>query len=238
MAEQATQVEGAEPPPLGQAADLNHPEDALYSISLATAVLTLILPIPFVLIRVYTSWKLSSPLQIDDWSCAVAILFGIAYLTSGIVFAGHGGGHHAWEVTASQLQGILETTYWSTIVYSPAALFSKIALLLIVMRAFRGRRFFIYLGYSLMAITVGYYVPLTVLKIMTCRPIRGYWDYGENSSCYDYRSVFLTDAIGAVITDIIVLLMAVLLMSSWRVRVRNCLILGAGIVSSGIQFSL
>lgn len=238
MAEQATQVEGAEPPPLGQAADLNHPEDALYSISLATAVLTLILPIPFVLMRVYTPWKLSSPLQIDDWSCAAAILFGIAYLTSGIFFAGHSGGHHVWEVTASQLQGILETTYWSSIVYSPAALFNKVALLLIAMRVFRGRRLFIYLGYSLVAITVGYYVPVTVLKIMTCRPIRGYWDYGEDSSCYDYRSVFLSDAIGAVITDIFVLLMAVLFMSSWRVRVRTCLILGAGSVSNGTKFSL
>ncbi|KAK7735716.1 hypothetical protein SLS63_003674 [Diaporthe eres] len=177
MADQAAQVEGAEPPPPGQTADLSHPQDALYSISLATAVLTLILPMPFLLVRVYTPWKLSSPLKADDWSCAAAFLFGIAYLASGIVFADHGGGHHVWEVTLSQLQRILETTYWNSIVYSPAALSTKITLLLIAVRALRSNRLFVYIGYCLIIVMVGYYVPVTVLKIMTCRPIRGYWDY-------------------------------------------------------------
>lgn len=232
MADQATQVEGAEPPPPGQTADLGHPQDALYSISLATAVLTLVLPMPFLLVRVYTPWKLSSPLKADDWSCAVAFLFGIAYLASGIVFAEHGGGHHVWEVTLSQLQHILETTYWNSIVYSPAALSTKITLLLIAVRGLRSNRLFVYLGYCLMTVMVGYYVPVTVLKIMTCRPIRGYWDYGEDSSCYDYRSVFLSDTIGAVVTDILVLLMAVpFLWTSWGLGVKMWVILGAGSVS-------
>lgn len=232
MAEQAIQVEGAEPPPPGQIADIDHPQDALYSISLAIAVLTLILPIPFLLMRMYTTWKLSSRLKVDDWSSVVAFLFGITYLASGIVFAEHGGGHHVWEVTNSQLQGILETTYWNSIVYSPAAFLIKITLLLIAVRALRSNRLFVYMGYCLMTVMVGYYVPETVLKIMTCRPIQGYWDYGEDSSCYDYRSVFLSDAIGAVITDILVLLIA--MPFAWmqgRVGVKTWLIVGAGSVS-------
>lgn len=232
MAEQAIQVEGAEPPPPGQIADIDHPQDALYSISLAIAVLTLILPIPFLLMRMFTTWKLSSRLKIDDWFSAAAFLFGIAYLASGIVFAEHGGGHHVWEVTDSQLQGILETTYWNSIVYSPAAFLIKITLLLIAVRAFRSNRLFVYLGYCLMTVMVGYYLPVTVLKIMTCRPIQGYWDYGEDSSCYDYRSVFLSDAIGAVITDILVLLIT--MPFAWmqgRVGVKTWLIVGAGSVS-------
>lgn len=232
MAEQASQVEGAEPPPPGQIADIDHPQDALYSISVAIAVLTLILPIPFLLMRMYTTWKLSSRLKVDDWSSAAAFLFGFAYLASGIVFAEHGGGHHVWEVTDSQLQGILETTYWNSIVYSPAACLIKITLLLIAVRVFRSNRLFVYLGYSLMTVMVGYYVPETVLKIMTCRPIEGYWDYGEDSSCYEYRSVFLSDAIGAVITDMLVLLVA--MPFAWmqgRVGVKTWLIVGAGSVS-------
>lgn len=234
MAEQATRVEGAEPPPPGQRADLDHPADALHSISLATAVLTLILPVPFLLVRVYTPWKLRSALKVDDWFCAAAFLFGIAYLASGIVFAEHGGGHHVWEVTESQLQGILETTYWNSIVYSPAAFLIKTTLLFIAVRAFRGNRLLVYLGYCLMTVMVGYYVPVTVLKIMTCRPIRGYWDYDEDSSCYDYRSVFLSDSIGASITDILVLLMAVpFVWTSWGPRRKMWLILGAGSVSNG-----
>ena len=119
---------------------------------------------PLLLMRVYTPWKLSSPPRMDDSSCAAAFLFGIAYLASGIVFAEHGGGHHVWGVTESQLQGTLETTYWNSIVYSPAALFTKVTLLLIAVRAFRGRKFFVYLAYSLMAVMMGYYVPVTVLK--------------------------------------------------------------------------
>lgn len=233
MAEQAAQVEGAEPPPSGKTADLSHPEDALYSISLVTAVLMLILPIPFLLVRVYTPWKLRSPLKVEDWSCAAAFLFGIGYLASGIVFAGHGGGHHVWEVTDTQLQRILETTYWNSIVYSPAAFFTKITLILIAIRVFRRNRLFVCMGYCLMTVMVGYYVPVTVLKIMTCRPIQGYWDYGEDSSCYDYRSVFLSDAIGAFTTDVFVLLMAMPL--AWMQEsfgVKIWLILGAGSVSN------
>lgn len=234
MVEQATQVEGAEPPPAGRTANLSHPQDALYSISLATAVLTLILPMPFLVVRVYTPWKLRSPLKVDDWSCAAAFIFGIAYLASGVVFAEHGGGHHVWEVTESQLQRILETTYWNSIVYSPVAFFTKITLLLIAIRALRRNRLFVYIGYCLMTVMVGYYVPVTVLKIMTCRPIRGYWDYGEDSSCYDYRSVFLPDAIGAVATDILVLLMALAWIQG-RVGVKIWLVLGAGSVSNELM---
>lgn len=212
MAEQAAQVEGAEPPPPGHTATLDHPQDALRSISLAIAVLTLILPTPFLLMRIYTPWKLSFPLRADDWLSAAAILFGITYLASGIDFAEHGGGHHVWEVTVSQLQSFLETTYWNSIVYSAAAFFIKCTVLLIVVRGFRCNRLFTYLGHGLVAVMVGYYVPLTVLKIMTCRPIRGYWDYRQESSCYEYRSVLLSDAIGGVITDLLVLSMAVPLM--------------------------
>lgn len=235
MVKQAAEVEGAEPPPAGQTANLNHPQDALCSISLAIAVLTLILPTPFLLLRIYTPWKLSSPLRIDDWPCAAAFLFGIPYLASGIVFTEHGGGHHVWEVTVSQLQNFLETNYWNSIIYNPAALFIKCTLLLIAVRVSRGIRLFTYLGYGLVAVMVGYYVPLTVLKIMMCRPIRGYWDYSEESSCYDYRSVFLSDAIGGVITDILVLLMAVPLLLSLRVRLKVYLMLGAGSVSNSNQ---
>lgn len=232
MAEQASRVEGAEPPPPGKIADLGHPEDALYSISLATAVLTLILPIPFLAIRVYTPWKLSSSVKVDDCSCALAFLFGIAYLASGIVFAEHGGGHHVWDVSVSQLQSVLETTYWNSIVYSPAALFTKITLLLVAVRAFRVNRLLVYTSYCLMTVMVGYYVPVTILKIMTCRPIRGYWDDDDDSACYDYRSVFLSDAIGAAVTDVLVLLMAVpLVWTSWRLRVKVWLIVAIGSVS-------
>lgn len=236
MAEQAAQADGAEPPPPGRTANLNHPEDALYSISLATAVLTLILPMPFLLVRAYAPWRLSSRSGVEDYSCAAAFLFGIAYLASGIVFAEHGGGHHAWEVTESQLQRIMETTYWNSVVYSPAALFTKVTLLLIAVGAFRDRRLFVYAGYCLMTVMVGYYVPVTVLKIMTCRPIRGYWDDTvEDSFCYDYRAVFLSDSIGSVITDVLVLLVAVPSMwTSWRRRVKMWLILGAGSVSTDL----
>lgn len=233
MAEQATRVEGAEPPPAGQTANLSHPQDALYSISLATALLTLILPLPFLLVRMYTPWKLSSPLKVDDWMCAAAFLCGISYLASAIVFAEHGGGHHVWEVTTSQLQGILETTYWNAVVYSPAALFIKTTLLLVAIRVFRENRPLVYLGYCLMTVMVGYCVPVTILKIMTCRPIRGYWDYGVDSSCYDYRLVFLSDAIGAAVTNILILLLAWHLgWISWRLRVKIWVILGAGSVST------
>ncbi|KAG8166695.1 hypothetical protein KVR01_002384 [Diaporthe batatas] len=224
MAEQAAQVEGAEPPPQGQ--------DVLRSIGLAITVLALILPIPFLLVRIYTPWKLSSPLRVDDWPCAAAVLFGIAYLTSGIVFAEHGGGHHVWEVTVPQLQSFLETAYWNSIAHTPAALFIKCTLLLIAVRAFRGNRLFTCVGYGLVAVMVGYHVPLTVFKIMTCRPIRGYWDYSEESNCYDYRLVFLSDAIGAVITDILVMLIALPLILLRVARLKMYLMLGAGSVSN------
>ncbi|KAK2600725.1 hypothetical protein N8I77_010237 [Diaporthe amygdali] len=237
MAEQTIQVEAAEPAPPGLTADLDHPEDALHSIILAIAILTLILPVPFFFLRVYAPWKLSSPLKVDDSFCVAAFLSGISYLSSAIVFAEHGGGHHVWEVTDSQLQAVLETTYWNSIVYSPAALFTKVTLLLITIRTVRGNRPFVYAGYCLITVMVGYYVPVTILKIMTCRPIRGYWDYEVDSNCYDYRLVFLSDAIGAVITNVLVLLMAVsLLWMLWRPRIKMWLILGAG--SAAVAMSL
>ncbi|KAH6715269.1 hypothetical protein BKA61DRAFT_604081 [Leptodontidium sp. MPI-SDFR-AT-0119] len=146
--------------------------------------------------------------------------------------ASHGGGNHEWEIPPSELIAFQKVLYADTILYGPAAFLTKTTLLLIFTRVFAHARRVVLFVYVFIGIMACYYMPVLILKIRICTPIKGLWNPTVDASCFNQQSIFFTDAIVSVVTDVVVLLLPGPLVSTLKVstckKVRIAALLGAG----------
>ncbi|KAI6767569.1 hypothetical protein HG530_005578 [Fusarium avenaceum] len=129
--------------------------------------------------------------------------------------------------------------YASTVVYIPAAFFTKATILFLMARVFaveprvaKGIRIFIW------ALLVAY-IPIQILRIVNCYPIRTYWDPTvRNAHCLNQRKIFFSDLALSIVTDLIILLVPIPL--TWRLtlsvgkRIKIVLLLGAGGIATAL----
>lgn len=129
--------------------------------------------------------------------------------------------------------------YASTIVYCPAAFFTKTTILLLMARVFavevrvsKGIRIFVW-------VLLVAYIPIELLRIFTCYPIQTYWDPSvKNAHCLNQRKVFFCSLSLSILTDLIILLVPIPL--TWRLqmpirkKVKIVLLLGAGGIATGL----
>ncbi|KAK8052854.1 hypothetical protein PG996_012155 [Apiospora saccharicola] len=128
--------------------------------------------------------------------------------------------------------------YASSIVWIPAAFFTKASLLLMTARLFSiyrhtARYIRFYVWFLLIA-----YTPVQFIKIFICWPIARYWDSGIPGHCLDQPKVFLADTALAVVTDFIILVIPIPL--TWKLnmplrkKMKVAAMLGAGGFAVGI----
>ncbi|KAM0549835.1 hypothetical protein ACHAPJ_009277 [Fusarium lateritium] len=155
------------------------------------------------------------------------------------MMARYGGGYHAWEIRKPEYYNWLKWFYASTVVYIPAAFFTKATILLLMARVFavepkvaKGIRLFIW------ALLVAY-IPIQILRIVTCYPIRTYWDPRvKNAHCLNQRKIFFSDLSLSIVTDLIILIVPIPL--TWRLRmplrkrIKIVLLLGAGGIATAL----
>ncbi|RGP77298.1 hypothetical protein FLONG3_4596 [Fusarium longipes] len=129
--------------------------------------------------------------------------------------------------------------YASTVVYIPASFFTKATILFLMARVFaveprvaKGIRIFIW------ALLVAY-VPIQILRIVNCYPIRTYWDPKvRNAHCLNQRKIFFSDLALSIVTDLLILLVPIPL--TWRLslsvgkRIKIVLLLGAGGIATAL----
>ncbi|KAK8085322.1 hypothetical protein PG997_006593, partial [Apiospora hydei] len=143
-----------------------------------------------------------------------------------------GEGHHAWELTREDYQAVLKWLYASSILWIPAAFFTKASLLLMTARLFSIYRrtatcIRLYLWFLLIA-----YTPVQFVKIFICWPIARYWNPAIPGRCLDQPKVFLTDTALAFVTDFIILVIPIPL--TWKLnmplrkKMKVTAMLGAG----------
>lgn len=122
----------------------------------------------------------------------------------------HGGGNHDYEVTKSELRGFQQVDmhptildvqvltysqalYADTIVYGPTAWFTKATLLLIFARVFSPFKKTVIGIYIFIALMLGYYLPVMIIKIRVCTPIYGLWDPDVHAECINQSALFICD---------------------------------------------
>lgn len=116
--------------------------------------------------------------------------------------------------------------------YTFAAFFTKVTLLLLIARVFSIRRWVSRGLYGFIFFLIAAYTPIQILKIRVCTPIRAYWDPKVHGKCLNQRVLFLCDISLAIITDLIILLIPIPLVwkmsGSWKKKLKIMLLLGAG----------
>ncbi|KAH7262935.1 integral membrane protein [Fusarium tricinctum] len=206
--------------PAGVTPDYNNPEDVYWTLNIVIAVLCVFFTSVFFFVRVYVKRTISRNIGIED-------------------LARYGGGYHAWEIRQPEYYNWLKWFYASTVVYIPAAFFTKATILFLMARVFaveprvaKGIRIFIW------ALLVAY-IPIQILRIVNCYPIRTYWDPTvRNAHCLNQRKIFFSDLALSIVTDLIILLVPIPL--TWRLtlsvrkRIKIVLLLGAGGIATAL----
>ncbi|OLN88242.1 hypothetical protein CCHL11_00077 [Colletotrichum chlorophyti] len=240
--------EGAAPPPQGVVPNFEKPEDVLHTINLVSQILSITSVTIFMLMRIYAKAFIAPPFHMDDWVAFVAWILSLGYSATALVMHHYGGGFHVYEITKADFIGFLKvridafkTTatltsptglYADSLVYGPNSYFTKLALLLIVIRVFRLHRRTILGTYAVILFMSGYYLPVFVIKAMICRPIAGFWDSSVPADCFNQRAIFVADTAVSAVTDLAVLCIPIpvtlTLRMSWTRRLKVMAMLSAG----------
>lgn len=122
--------------------------------------------------------------------------------------------------------------------YSPAAFFTKVTLLLLMARIFSVNKFLSRCIHIFIAILAMAYLPIEGLKVFICRPVWVYWQLANmdasapGGKCFDQPVLFMCDILIAIITDFIILILPVYLVwsmdTSWQQKIKYIILLGAG----------
>ncbi|KAG4430377.1 hypothetical protein IFR05_014134 [Cadophora sp. M221] len=206
--------------------------DVLHTINVVTTILVISLLVPILSMKVYIKKNIVGGFTREDIVCACAWIMITGYCVTGLLMASYGGGNHEWEVPPSELITFQKVLYADTILYGPAVFLTKTTLLLIFTRVFAHARRVVLFVYVFIGIMACYYMPVLILKIRICTPIKGLWDPNVDASCFNQQSIFFTDAIVSAVTDVVVLLLPGPLVCTLKVdtckKVRIAVLLGAG----------
>lgn len=112
------------------------------------------------------------------------------------------------------------------------ALFTKIALLLILVRVFGPQRRVVILIHVIMGLLTVYYIAAWIIKLRICWPISYYWGGSPEGTCLNQVQVIEADSIISVISDLVILLLPLPLTWSLKMpmskKLRVAGMLGAG----------
>uniref|UniRef100_A0A0B7KT88 Rhodopsin domain-containing protein n=1 Tax=Bionectria ochroleuca TaxID=29856 RepID=A0A0B7KT88_BIOOC len=212
---------GAVPPPPGDIPDLGNPQDASRTLGLAVLIGCDILVTIFFTTRAYVKVRVTHEILLED-------------------------GYHAWEVTPEDYSQVLKThakitlkwLYANSIIYFPTAYFTKITLLLLIGRVFAVKRRVTKSIHIFIIVLLVAHLPVQIIKIAICIPIRAYWDPLVHGRCLNQRKIFIFGLSLAIFTDLVILLVPMPLTWSLRVPLRKKIkimaMLGAGGIATGM----
>ncbi|KAE8139848.1 hypothetical protein BDV38DRAFT_269618 [Aspergillus pseudotamarii] len=144
----------------------------------------------------------------------------------------HGGGLHIDNVSDHDERIFRKTVYGTMIIYGPAAYLTKLCLLWIMTRVFHPFRKAVILIYIFLGLMLAYYVPALIVKICICSPISKFWAPATPGTCLNQSKITLADAVISVVSDLIILIIPMTLVSTLhlptRKKVRVIALLGAG----------
>ncbi|WQF88263.1 hypothetical protein CDEST_13277 [Colletotrichum destructivum] len=189
---------GAAPPPPGQTPNFDYPQDERHSIHMAFMILAQVIITIFFSIHVYIKLSVIRGFRLEDW-----LHFGL--------------GFHIWEITASSFTRLKMFAYVGTIMFSPAAFFTKAAILLLVVRVFAVERMAARILHTILAFFLVCHIAAQVTKALVCIPVQAFWDPTvPDSKCIDQTKIFAYDTSLAVVSDLTVLAVPIFLI--WKLR--------------------
>ncbi|TEA15064.1 Eukaryotic translation initiation factor 2A [Colletotrichum sidae] len=218
----ATGPIGAAPPPPGETPNFAHPRDVVHTAHIAFMVVVQVVVVVFFFIRVCVKLSAAGRFRLEDWSCFAGWLFTVLLNSTVFFKLYHGAGYHIWETTAENNFQLQKWIYVGTLFYTPAAFFTKVAILLLVVRVFAVDR-----------------LVARIAKGLVCLPVEAFWDRSiRDFKCIDQTKLFIYDTALGIVSDLVILLVPVILTWTLNVpvikKVKIVGLLGAGGVAVGV----
>ncbi|KAJ0163789.1 hypothetical protein CTA2_2405 [Colletotrichum tanaceti] len=181
----------------------------------------------FLAIRVYVKLLANEKFRLEDWSCLVGWIFTVMLNTPVFLMLHFGEGFRVREITAkdghpssSYQIDRLQWLYIGSLFYSPAAFFTKAAILLLTVRVFSVNKIVARTLHGLLAFFLLCYIPKEVAKAVVCIPVPAFWDPSiHNFKCINQLNLFTYDSTLSIISDLIILVVPVVL--TWKVKVST-----------------
>ncbi|KAK1980761.1 hypothetical protein LZ30DRAFT_658757 [Colletotrichum cereale] len=231
---------GAFPPPPGRVPNFDHPTDLGRTKLFAGIVVMAVAITMSFIFRIYSKAKVTVGYHNEDWTCAVAYVTLMSYLSTVLVMAYYGEGYHAWEVTKEAYKNIMLSLYIGSIIYCPAAYFTKVTLLLFEARVFSVYQKVAKSIHTFIVALAILYVPIIFAKAFFCTPVAAAWNPDiKPVRCISQRKVFLSDMSLGLLTDVVTLVLPLFLTGSLqmplRTKIKVVALLGAGGAATGVS---
>ncbi|GKT48499.1 uncharacterized protein ColSpa_08680 [Colletotrichum spaethianum] len=195
---------GAAPPPPGETPNFDNPRDAGHMVHLVYMSLIQAIVVVFFAVRVYVKLSVNGKFRLEDLYTELH----------------YGEGFHFWEITATNYAGLQKWMYISSLLYSPAAFFTKTALLLLTVRVFSVDTVVARTLHGLLAFFLLCYVPAEIAKAAVCIPVQAFWDPSiSNFKCIDQTKLFMYDTSISILSDLVILGVPIVL--AWKLRVST-----------------
>lgn len=117
-------------------------------------------------------------------------------------------------------------------IYNPIIFLAKLSILLLFTQIFSVRHRFVLGVKVLTTLLLIYYTTITFLMAFACTPIRKFWRPTERGRCIDKDTMFITNSVVGMVTDVIILVSPVPLLwclqMDTRKKIGACAVLAAG----------
>ncbi|KAL4744850.1 hypothetical protein BDW72DRAFT_208685 [Aspergillus terricola var. indicus] len=227
--------------PPGEVSDLQNPEDVIHTVNFATQVICLVVATIVVGLRFLVKARLRKALELEDYATILGWVLFVGFCVNMIILGNYGGGHHAWDVSKSDMISFQKASYAVTLVYVPMVFVIKVALLAVMLRIFAPDRHKVIIVYVTIIVLLLYYIPALFIKVFFCKPISTYWFGAEvtGGTCLDQRKVIIADATISMISDFWILVLPIPMLWSLKMSLSKKLrvvgILGAGGLATGFS---
>ncbi|KAF6801037.1 integral membrane protein [Colletotrichum sojae] len=209
---------GAAAPPPGETSNFEHPRDVLHTIHLVYMSLVQVVVVVFFFLRIYVKISAAGRFRLEDWSCLLGWLFTVLLNSTVFFKLQFGEGYHIWEITATNFIELQKWLYFSSLLYTPAAFFTKVAILLLVVRVFSVDRIVARTLHALLWFFLVCYFPAQVAKTLVCVPVDAFWNPAVlNFRCINQTKLFIYDTALGIASDLAILLVPIAL--TWTLRV-------------------
>ncbi|KAI1770103.1 hypothetical protein F4818DRAFT_275081 [Hypoxylon cercidicola] len=195
------------------------PHDNRSGDTIGAAVLCMTLATVAVSLRLYTRYFVLNKFWIDDLLAIAGWMGTVANGVVQCVHTRHGLGRHIWDITEEESKEFWKILYIMTIIYNVSLMLIKFTLFFQYYRLIQEvPRYRIFYTTVMIGVT-GWVVAQEFVLIFSCYPIPSYWDLSVPGTCLDSRLIGWMNAVGNIITDIIVLVLPIPVV--WRLNLKR-----------------
>ncbi|KAJ5605364.1 hypothetical protein N7510_010518 [Penicillium lagena] len=140
----------------------------------------------------------------------------------------------------SNLGIVIQLDYIQMVIYGPLILAIKLSILSMLARFFDPYRQWVLFIYAFSGFLSAYTIAVTTAKICICHPINAVW-YGvsvTHGTCLRQPDIFITDATINVITDLIILILPIVLISKLNMPLKKKLKVIVVLAAGGLVCSV